>query len=168
MKQINQFIFLVAILLNSLLLLNCGTQKSVEKNENTEMIDKLITDFDFKFTATYAYPQNYKSIYLTPYYDVKVSPDTITAYLPYYGRVYSAPYPLNEGGIKFESTEFDYEVKEGKKKGNWDITIKTKDTQQTYTLYFNLWSNGTGSLDVQSHNRQPISFQGAITSRPKM
>jgi hypothetical protein len=152
----------------SIFLLSCGTaQTASEKADKAQEINNIISNLDFKFSATYAYPQSYGSIYLSPYYDVRVSPDTINAYLPYYGRAYRAPMDSNEGGIKFESTKFEYDVEKGKKQGNWLITIHTKDTSRPFTLHFDLWDNGTGRLDVQDPDRQSISFQGIVEPRKK-
>lgn len=156
------------ILIIGISLFGCGTtQTSVEKNEKAELLNEHIKNLKFKFNATYAYPLNYKSIYLSPYYDVKVSPDTVQAYLPYYGRAYTAPMDPSEGGIKFISTEFDYDVEEGKKAGNWLITIRTKDTSRPFTLYFDLWNNGTAHLNVHDRDRQAISFQGDVEAQKK-
>ena len=141
----------------------CGTaQTAREKEVVAGEVSRSVNDFDFTFKATYAYPTGFKSIYLSPYYDVKVSPDTIRAYLPYYGRAYVAPVNPSEGGIKFTSTDFDYQVNPGKKKGNWRVDIRTKDTGREIFLYFDIWENGTARLQVTDTNRQPISFQGDI------
>ncbi|RZK15705.1 MAG: DUF4251 domain-containing protein [Pedobacter sp.] len=40
-------------------------------------------------------------------YDFRVTKDSVVAYLPFYGRAFSAPYNPNEGGIKFTSKEDD-------------------------------------------------------------
>ena len=165
MKHTNKLIIAVIIVIN-LLLANCGTsQSAIEKANKAQELNELISNFDFKFSATYAYPQQYSSIYLSPYYDVNVSSDTVTAYLPYYGRAYSAPMNPSEGGIKFESTNFEYDIEKGKKEGNWLVVIKTKDTSRPFTLNFNLWDNGTGRLEVHDRDRQSISFQGTIEER---
>ena len=154
--------FIVASL-SFLLLLSCGaTQSAADKAQNAEALGSKIANMDFKFSATYAYPQNFRSVYLSPYYDVTVSSDTVKCYLPYYGRAYTAPMNPSEGGIKFTSTSFDYDIKNGKKAGNWMVTIRTKDTTRPFTLVFNLWSNGTGRLSVDDPDRQTISFQGNV------
>lgn len=153
---------LIALIIGVLLNSCSSIQPSVEKTEKAQLLNEQIESFHFKFNATHAYPQSYKSIYLSSYYDVKVSLDTVQAYLPYYGRAYTAPIDPNEGGIKFVSTNFDYNIKEGKKAGNWLITIQTKDTSRPYTLYFDLWNNGTARLSVHDRNKQTISFQGDI------
>lgn len=162
MKLKNNYLTLLIIGI-SMLLTGCGTtQKSLEKAQKAELLNEQIAAMDFTFNATYAYPQNYKSVYLSPYYDVKVSPDTVVAYLPFYGRAYTAPMDPTEGGIKFTSTDFDYEIEEGKKAGNWLVTINTKDTKRPFTLFFDLWDNGTARLSVQDRDRQSISFQGNV------
>ena len=138
------------------------TQTAAEKEAIANEVNSRITDSDFTFKATYAYPTGFKSIYLSPYYDVKVSPDTVNAYLPYYGRAYVAPMDPREGGIKFVSTDFDYQVNPGKRKGNWQVNIRTRDTGREIFLYFDVWENGTARLNVTDTNRQPISFQGDI------
>lgn len=165
MKHINKLTIFIAFL-SSILLLSCGSSKTIaEKAKQAQELNEQISNFDFKFLATYAYPTSYGSIYLSPYYDVTVSADTVSVYLPYYGRAYSAPMDPRDGGIKFESTDFEYEVEKGDKKGNWLVTILTKDTPKQMRLYFNLWDNGTGRLDVQDPSRQSISFQGTIEPR---
>lgn len=163
-KTITTFI----VVMIGVLLFSCGTsQTAIQKAEQAEILSEQIKNFNFKFKATHAYPQNYSSIYLSPFYEVKVSPDTVQAYLPYYGRVYTAPMDPSEGGIKFISTDFKYEIEKGKKAGNWLIKIRTADTNRPFELRFDLWENGTGRLTVQDRNRQNISFQGNIEPKKK-
>lgn len=142
---------------------SCGSsQTAAQKQEMSEKIRQKVDNLEFVFKANYAYPSTFKSINLSPYYDVKVSSDTIIAYLPYYGRAYSAPMNPSEGGIKFTSTTFDYEVKDGKKSGNWIIDIKVRDKGEETSLLFDIWDNGTARLSVSDARRQSISFSGEI------
>jgi hypothetical protein len=161
----NRFrLFILATL--SILLLSCGTTKSaLEKAEKAQLYDNKFENLDFKFMADYAYPQSFQSVYLSPLYDVTVTPDTVTAYLPYYGRAYRAPMNSSEGGIKFESTDFDSAVEKGRKDGEWLVTIRTNDTSRPFTLYFYLWNNGSARLDVNDQDRQSISFKGTIETK---
>lgn len=151
-----------------LLFSGCGaSQSATEKAQQAQFLSEQIKSFNFEFIATYAYPQNFRPIYLSSPYDVKVSPDTVQAYLPYYGRAFSAPMDPSEGGIKFTSTDFKYEIEKGRKAGNWIIKIITADTNRPFELNFNLWDNGSGSLNVQDRDRQSISFQGSVEAQKK-
>ena len=149
-------------------MLSCGTtQTAIEKAEKAALLDKKFENLDFKFIADYAYPLSFQPIYLTSQYDVRVTPDTVIAYLPYYGRAYRAPMNSSEGGIKFESTDFESEVEKGRKAGEWLVTIRTKDTSRAILLSFHLWNNGTAQLVVNDPDRQSISFKGTIEDKVK-
>lgn len=155
--------FLFILLSVCSLISSCGVaQTAAEKAAKAEEIARSVHDFNFTFKATYAYPMGYKSVYLSPYYDVKVSKDTVRAYLPYFGRAYVAPIGSNDGGIKFTSTDFSYSIADGKQKGNRIVEIRTNDTNRQIVLSFDIWENGAARLNVSDQNRQPISFQGSI------
>ncbi|GGI22549.1 hypothetical protein GCM10008119_03200 [Pedobacter mendelii] len=100
-------------------------------------------------------------------YDLKVTKDSIVAYLPYYGRAYSAPYNPTDGGIKFTSKKFTY--KESKnKKGTYSINISTNDLKkENYQLYLSISQNGYASLMVNSINKQSINFNGLLEEPKK-
>lgn len=154
-----------ALLLSALVLHSCGTtQTTAEKEKLAADISSGVKIPDFTFKATYAYPTGYKSIYLSPYYDVKVSPDTVRAYLPYYGRAYRAPMNPNEGGYRFTSTDFNYRVQEGKKNGSWNVVVTIRDLNRPVTFSFDIWENGNAHLNINDTDRQPISFQGDVAT----
>jgi hypothetical protein len=99
-------------------------------------------------------------------YDLVISKDRVVAFLPYFGRMYSAPLDASEGGIKLTSTDFVYHAK-ANKKGNWDITIKPKAQSPSGANDVDLFrlsvsSDGNASLQVTGTNRDPISFDGYI------
>lgn len=124
-------------------------------------IDEKIASSNYTFEAQRANPMSGgKSIHLTSIYTLKVTPDSIIAHLPYFGRAYSAPIN-SEGGIKFTSTNFDYEVSE-KKKGVSRISIKVKDNQENYKLSLLIGETGSSTLYVDQNNKQGITFMGDI------
>ncbi len=45
----------------------------------------------------------------------RVMGDSIVTYLPYFGRAYSVPVNLSQGGIQFTSTDFDYTIESKRK-----------------------------------------------------
>lgn len=98
-------------------------------------------------------------------YQLTVTKDSVEAYLPYYGRAYTATMNPDDSGIKFKSKNFKYKA-DKKKKGSWLITINPKDTKDTQSMTLNVSENGYATLNVNSNNRQSISFNGYI-SEPK-
>ena len=152
------------LLLTIIIFSACGSsQTAAEKAQLAADIKNAVEMPDFNFEATYAYPTGYKSIYLSPYYEVKVSADTVKAYLPYFGRAYSAPMDPREGGYNFTSTDFVYQVSPGKRAGNWLVNILINDLDRQVVFNFDIYENGTGRLSVTDLNRQAISFQGNVS-----
>lgn len=142
---------------------------------------KIVAEKNYVFVATSAMPLNATdinnvlsrmpggitggSINLTSYYDVKVTPDSVVAYLPYYGRSYSAPLDRDDNGFKFTSKDYKYAVV--KRKKGWDVTIETKDTKESPRLNLNISENGYSTLSIISNNKQSITYNGYLKEVPK-
>lgn len=118
---------------------------------------------NFTFRAQSAWPLQGSVIQLTSGYDVKVFPDSINTFLPYFGRAYTSSY-TGENGIKFISKKFDYKLKQ-KEKGGWELTIKPSDSRDVTELTYSISANGYATLQVISNNRQAISFYGVVEKR---
>lgn len=155
--------YIAIILISVFLFQNCGSAQSVsEKEQKATEIRNAIERAEYTFKATYAYPTGFRSQYLSPYYNVVVSPDTVKAYLPYYGRAYKAPVDPRDGGYRFTSTDFSYTIEQGNRSGNWLMIIKFNDLNRSVVFNFDLWENGTGRLSVIDVDKQGISYQGDI------
>jgi hypothetical protein len=128
-------------------------------------LQNFIQSKQFVFKAQTVLPMTGAARQLTSDYDVRFNGNSITAYLPYFGRAYSAGYGEG-GGIDFTSTKFDYSVKQ-RKKGGWDITISPKDAKDVREMNFTVSEKGYATLQVSSDNRQPISFMGYIVESSK-
>lgn len=141
---------------------SCKSGSSLSKEEIADNIKAKIDSVNYTFSPQTALPMGGRSVNLTlSYYSLKVSKDTVKAQLPYFGRAYVAPTNLQDGGIKFVSTDFNYNVAE-KKNGDWEISITTNDTQPKVDLRLSVSDNGYSTLYVLDNNRQPISFYGKI------
>jgi hypothetical protein len=147
-----------------LLTVNINNQVFAGSNERQkdETLKTAIETPHFTFVANIAIPMRGRARNLTSTYDLKVTKDTIAAYLPFFGRAYTAPLTPEEAGIMFTSTKFTY-TKKTTKHGGWEITIKTNDTKVKYELFLSISKNGYGTLMVQSVNRESISFSGTIS-----
>lgn len=126
------------------------------------IIKNLVDSQQYVFYAQYVNPMSGRQRFLTTEYTVRVTKDTISCDLPYFGRAYSAPInPGDGGGIRFTSTKFEYKVTPRKKAG-WDITIIPTDNREVQRMVINIFDNGKANLQVTNTNRQPISFNGYV------
>ena len=135
--------------------------KQDKKDAKTAAIRNIVDSQNYVFKAQSAMPLSGPVRQLSSEYDCKVTKATITCYLPYFGRAYSAPIGSTQGGIQFTSKDFEYKAT-ARKKGGWDIRIKPKDYRDVQQIYINISENGYGTLQVTSTNRQSISFNGYI------
>lgn len=154
------------ICLGTLSYSNAQPTKAEKKATRAAEIKRIITSNNFAFKANYVIPMSMSPRALTSDYDVRVSKGKLEVYLPYFGRAYSAPRDLNDGGIKLNTTDYDYKAVE-KKKGGWDITIKPKKTtintvNDVQIMRLDVSNDGYASLQVTLGSRQPISFNGYV------
>lgn len=171
-----------------LALLFSAAQLSAQTDKATTA--KIIGAQNYIFVATQAFPLNSADINkimnkMPGYagggtinlsgsnYDLKVTKDSVTAYLPYYGRSYTPRMGgVNDGGIKFNAKKFTYK-NTSRKKGGWNIEINPKDLKNnqndTYALNLQVTETGYGTLTINSNNQQTITFNGYISepSAPK-
>ena len=150
---------------------NAQSTKQEKKVAKRAEIKQMIDGKDFAFEATYVIPERGGSRQLDYYYDLRVSPDTVRSYLPYFGRAYLAPNTpdVTEGGIAVNTTKFKY-TSVLNKKGSWNITITPLDRniidwRDVQRFYLTVSPDGYASLDVISSNRDAISFNGYIDKR---
>ena len=151
------------ILINTLLISNTAlvSLNTTYAQDKESAVKNLVESQNFVFKAQTAQPMSGRTRQLTSEYDLKVLKDSIIAYLPYFGRAYSAPINPSDGGIQFTSSVFEYK-KTDRKKGGWDIQIKPKDGKDVWQLNLTILKNGSATLLVNSNNRQSISFSGYV------
>lgn len=154
----------------------------VNAQTDKETTVKLINEQNFIFNATSAMPMANQEVnnilnrmpggggagmiqLSGSQYQLIVTKDSVEAYLPYYGRAYSATMDPNDSGTKFKSKDFKYKA-DKRKKGSWIMTMNFKDAKDTQSMILNVSENGYGTLIVNNNNRQPISFNGYL-SEPK-
>jgi hypothetical protein len=169
MKRLIKIFMVLAVILTGWNAIYGQTSRKEKKAAYQKAIKNMVDGPHFFFSAEYALPQRGSSKQLTSEYDLKVTKDSIIAYLPYYGQAYLAPAPgESEGGIKFTSTNFSYKQKINK--NGWEIVIKPRDNDITnwrdvQQMVLDISPDGYASLSVLSSNRDPISFQGDIIAK---
>lgn len=155
----------------AIFLVSCSTPKS--GTAKTGNISGILDEQEYTFVAQTAFPTedarynvrnlfpNGSNLYqLTSRYDVKVTPDTVEVFLPFFGRSFTAPLDPSKGGIKFTSTDFNY--KKSQRKNNYEIEITPRDNNEIRTMYLTVSPNGYASLRINSNNKTPIAFNGIV------
>jgi len=158
----------IALFLGCLAIFSMQQANAQNKKPSKEAVTKALVDSQqYIFVAQNAMPMSGRTVQLNSNdYDLTIKKDSIIAYLPYYGRAYTAPLDPSETGIKFTSTSFEYK-KEARKKGGWEITITPKDANGVQQLSLTISSNGYSTLQVINTTRQPISYYGYLKAIKK-
>jgi Domain of unknown function (DUF4251) len=173
MKALMKFSLIFAAVIGGFSISHAQNTRKEKQAAKVAAVKKMVEDGNYVFEANFAYPQGGAQKTLTSDYDLRVSKDSVIAFLPYYGVAYLSPNPSDtEGGIKFTSTSFNYTTTQ-RKNGTWDVSIKPKDNNITgwrdvQQLQLSISQSGYASLQVISSNRSPIQFDGEITQKTKM
>jgi len=153
---------LILLLIVSIGSAAANAQKPSKKELKKAAIRNDIESKRYTFIANNAIPMGGSSRQLTSEYDLKITPDSVISFLPYFGVAhFDVPYGSTDLGIKFTSTKFDYKATQNKK-GGWQIIIKPKDVKNLQSMILYISSDGYGSLAVNSINRDNISFDGYL------
>jgi Domain of unknown function (DUF4251) len=142
------------------------TAQTNKDNTKLQKVTDLVTSQHYSFIAQSVTPSSGRVRQLDTQYDLRVSKEQVAADLPYFGTAYFSPVNPSEGGIKFASKDFDYNMVKRKKDG-WDVLIKTKDISDQQNLNLTIYSNGKATLQVTGNTRQGISFSGYIVAPDK-
>jgi hypothetical protein len=161
MKTLRYLCILVLIVGAGLNTTFAQNSKKDKKAEKEATIKKNVDSQNYTFMANYVLPQRGGGKQLTEtYYDLKITKDSVIAFLPYYGRAYfDVPYN-GDTGMKFTSTKFSYNVKP-KKKG-WEVTITPSDVKNIDKVMLNISPDGYATLSINSANRDFISYDGYL------
>jgi hypothetical protein len=137
-----------------------GVSSVLYAQKTADQVKQMVESKNFVFKAETANPASGGIRQLSPGYDLTVTSSSVVSYLPFYGRAQTIPIG-NDGGIKFTSTNFDYNAVAGRK--GWQVTLKTKDVSHVQQLYLTIYDNGNATLDVMNIHRDNISFRGYIS-----
>ncbi|QJD98194.1 DUF4251 domain-containing protein [Mucilaginibacter robiniae] len=184
MKNLGYIFLLLMLLTSSITYAQQPDSKEAKKAAKVADIKNLLDQRNFVFKAQYANPLgggttalNGKLINITPGgtghiylnydYDVKIRPDSVISFLPYYGTItFDPPYSPTDDGIKFTSTKFGYKVKQSKK-GRTIITITPQDAKYIQKLILDVSPEGYANLNINITNRYSISYDGYIAAPNK-
>jgi hypothetical protein len=148
------------LLATLLVLWSCSGSKPVTGLSEAD-VQQMVNAKEFSFRANQMMPSGGRAIILNETYLFTVTPEKVVADLPYMGRAFTVNYGSTDGGMRFQSVNFDYNVSPGRKNG-WTVTIRPKDQGDVRDCIMNIYTNGTADLSINSNNRQQIRYDGFL------
>lgn len=132
-------------------------QKTIQKEAS---IRKLIESGKYTFTVRSATAYNGRTFNHLSDYDLTIKNDSVFAYLPYFGRAFTADFSSN-GGIELKHTINRLEKKETKR--GYQISFETEDkNRQNYDVILSIGKSGYADLTIRPENKSTISYDGTI------
>lgn len=143
---------------------SCSPTRNIKVDPPLDSIvaKNMILSHAFVFIPRYVNPMSGRRRELSSGFEISLSKDSIISYLPFMGRGYIAPLSPSDIDYDFTSTHFTIDVIPARK--GWNISIKPTDQPFLRELYFTLFDNGKGRLNITSLNRSSISYDGYIKS----
>ncbi|MGL5635628.1 MAG: DUF4251 domain-containing protein [Bacteroidales bacterium] len=144
---------------------SCATKAYIPKNEKEarkmEQVETAVANGDYLIEIANAVPMGGRLINLNGNYTVEVRNDSAFVFLPFYGRAYTAPMGLNDGGIKFNAPIDNYKLTTTKK-GVYKVDMEIRTNQDSYRIYLEIMPDGTSTVRINSNNRSPMSYYGEL------
>ena len=140
---------------------NAATQK-VDAQKVAAQIADSVNARTLKVTFNYVNPMRFPVHYLTTEYSLRIKGDSISSYLPYFGRAYRTDYGSTESPLNFEGLAWNMDISRYKKRGYRFVFEVTNKQQESFVYNLTIFSNGNATLNVNSNDRDPISFDGEV------
>lgn len=156
----------ICVCLITIMFIGCKTNETPAQKKQLELetIQK-IEEPNFTFRADQLQTQGGRLIHLNSYFYLTITKTTIESYLPYFGRLYAPIFDINDLGVKFRSTNFDYDSKLTKK-GIYEIKIHPNDIADRelngLTMRLTITSAEYATLSIQMLDRQGVTYFGSV------
>ncbi len=153
---------LLAILAIVALMTGCATsaEKMARQAEVAAQVKEALQARHYKIDVHMMYPRRGSSVNVSSNYSLEVKGDTLVSYLPYFGRAYNVPYGGGKG-LNFKALITGYRSEPGNK-GLTRIQISTENEEDQYLYYLEIFNNGEATIDVQSRQREFITYSGRM------
>jgi hypothetical protein len=156
--------WIVTLLAAALAVSACGIlssetreEKAAREAREAQMVRQGIEAGDFVIDIDRMYPLRGTSKMVTSY-SVKVKDGVLYSHLPFIGQAWRVPYGGGHA-LNFDAPIGNYAVYQNGKDG-YEIRIYVKTDEDEHLYRITLFENGRASLDVQSGNRDRISYSG--------
>ena len=123
-------------------------------------VQQHINDMRFVIEVDMMYPLRGTSKHLDYGYEVKIQGDSLYSHLPYFGRAYNIPYGGGKG-LSFAAPILEKTIGTDKK-GRTVMQFYLRNDEDEFYYLIEVFSNGKSSVEVQSRQRERISFNGQM------
>jgi hypothetical protein len=134
-------------------------ERAAREAREAQMVHRGIETGDFTINIDRMYPVRGTSKTVTNY-SIKVKDRVLTSYLPYIGQAWRVPYGGGHA-LNFDAPIVNYTVTQPRADG-YEIRIYVKTDEDEHLYRLTVFDNGRASLDVQSQNRDRISYSGEM------
>ena len=156
--------WIVTLLAAALAVSACGIlssetreEKAAREAREAQMVRQGIENGDFTIDIDRMYPIRGSSKTVTNY-SVRIKDGVLYSHLPFIGQAWRVPYGGGHA-LNFDAPIGNYSVFQNGKDG-YEIRIYVKTDEDEHLYRITLFDNGRASLDVQSGNRERISYSG--------
>ena len=144
----------------------CGILSSETREERVareaqeaRMVRQGVETGDFTIDIDRMYPLRGTSKMVSNY-SIKVKDGVLISHLPFIGQAWRVPYGGGHA-LNFEAPVLNYTATANGRDG-YEIRIYVKTDEDEHLYRLTVFDNGRASLDVQSQNRDRISFTGEM------
>ena len=158
--------YILPLLAAVLAVSTCGILSSETREERVareakeaRMVRQGVETGDFTIDIDRMYPLRGTSKMVSNY-SIKVKDGVLISHLPFIGQAWRVPYGGGHA-LNFEAPVLNYTATANGRDG-YEIRIYVKTDEDEHLYRLTVFDNGRASLDVQSQNRDRISFTGEM------
>ena len=158
--------WILPLLAATLLVSACGAlagetkeEKAAREAREAQMVVDGIQNADFTIDIDRMYPLRGTSKSVTNY-SVKVKDGVLYSNLPYIGQAWRVPYGGGHA-LNFNADYGNYTVVQTRNDG-YEIRIYVRTDEDEHLYLITMFDNGRANVDVQSQNRERISYSGQM------
>lgn len=166
MKRLH-FSFIAAFSLAVLLAAGCGAtsktpaEMTAEEKQAYDKVGQLLDSRNYKVEVNYMLPRRGPGKALTDRYSIVVADDVVDSHLPYAGVAQTVPYGGGKG-LTFKDKIEKY-TDSGWKNGVRQVVFTTDNGEDVLTYTLRVFNDGTTDVQVESRNRDGISYRGQLS-----
>lgn len=139
----------------------CHTYRT-EKGKGT--VADAIAERHWRIDINTMNTMRYGSRTVTPDFYLELRGDTLRSYLPYMGQAQVSTTLAPAIGLNFEEVVMRYWLNKPKSKKYVQLYIDARTREDTYHFVIDVYDDGKAFIRVRSQNRDPISFDGTLST----